>query len=206
MLKNALCAFFNTPPPFIEMIPIKTSWRIMMKRSMVFVFAAALLVIVGLAVSTGAVLAQQPTPTGTPFGYGHGSMMGGGHGGMMNGSVGGYGVLHTYMRDAIAAKLGITVEEYDAALAAGKTCWDLAAEKGYTLEQTQQLLAEARTAALAKAVADGVITQEQADWMNLRMSNMGNGTGGCQGGGYGGGMGRGGRWNQTQSGDQNPVN
>ena len=86
----------------------------------------------------------------------------------------------------MATVLGMTVEELQAAREAGKTMQDLATEKGLTAEQVKTAMDEAFQAALAQAVEDGVITQEQAD----QFASEGFGRGGP--GGPGGRGGRGG--------------
>lgn len=154
-------------------------------------------ILAALAVA-GFAFAQQPTPP-TPFGPG---MMGGKGGGMMGGwqSEDGYGPMHEVMQDAIAEALGITHEELEERLAAGDTAWTIAQEKGLTQEEFVQLMTDARSAALNQLVDDGVLTQEQADWMLSRMGNglqngNGFGAGSCMGTGVGGGRRGPGRWN-----------
>ena len=67
-------------------------------------------------------------------------------------------------RDAlVAAALGMTVEELETAYAEGATRSTLAAEKGLDEAAFQAALEQAAVDALAQAVEDGVITQEQAD-------------------------------------------
>jgi hypothetical protein len=69
-------------------------------------------------------------------------------------------------RDAMLAQaLGISVEELDAARAEGKTLRDLIADSELDAETLREKLQEAHEAAIAQAVEDGVITQEQADDM-----------------------------------------
>ncbi len=94
---------------------------------------------------------------------------------MMGGarSDGQYGPMHEYMEKAFAEALGISEEDLEAALASGKTMWQVAEEKGLTLEQFQKVMLDARQEAFKQMVADGVITQAQADWMLSRMQNMG---------------------------------
>lgn len=66
--------------------------------------------------------------------------------------------------EALLAKvLGLTVEELQAALEGGKTTFDLIAESELDAATLRERLTEAYDEALAQAVADGVITQEQAD-------------------------------------------
>ena len=167
-----------------------------MKR---LLFVAVLVVaLVGFGL-VQAVSAQDTTPT-TPVpgsGYGMGMMAG----------VNGTGPMHEYMQKALAEKLGITESELEALYAQGKTFWQIAADKGFTTEQAQQMMVDARNAALDAMVKDNVITQEQADWMKNHMSGrgFGRGGGGCMGGFTGNNSGtntpgggmmgrRGGRW------------
>ena len=129
-----------------------------------------------------------------------------GRGGMMGrwdqAGDGQYGPMHEYMVGAMAEAFGMTDEELDAELAAGKNMWQVAEAKGLSLEEFQKLMVDARNAAFTKMVADGVLTQEQADWMLSRMQGMW-GQAGVPGGCpmHGGGYGRGGGWgispNQT---------
>ncbi len=142
------------------------------------------LVLTGVAVlavtlfAVPAAMAQEPDPTPIPWGP-----RGFGGRGVMSG---GYGLMAPYqdvMHTAIAEALGLTVEEFNAALAEGKTLWQIAEEQGVSLEEVTAAKLEARADVLAQMVADGVITQEQADWMLSRMQ-----AGGAYQGGFGPGM------------------
>lgn len=136
--------------------------------------------IAGLAVLSGllfgavtAANAQAPTPAPVPpygNGYGPHGMMGGG-----------YGVMAQYREQihaAIAQALGLTVEEFEAAIAAGKKLPQIAAEQGVAVEDVWAAARAAREAAIQQAVADGVITQEQANWMLSRMQQAARNRGG----------------------------
>jgi len=104
-----------------------------------------------------------------------------------------YGPLHDYMYNAFAQALGLTPEELETRRLAGDTLWDIAQEQGMTAEQFQESMTTARTNAINQAVADGVITQEQGDFM---LRNMGRIAENGVGPGYGAGNGGcGGRWN-----------
>jgi len=138
-------------------------------------------------------------------GFGPG-MMGGGLGpGMMGRGMGrgmmGRGLGFGMMGDseisllAVAAdKLGMTVDELQTQLRDGKTVADLAKEKGVDLQTILDAFLAPRQEALSQAVADGKITQEQADQMLENMRDMIEdhlngempmlGPGGC--GGFGG--------------------
>lgn len=85
------------------------------------------------------------------------------------------GLLHDYMVKALADKLGLSVEAVESALDAGKRPYDLALENGVAVADIPALLQEVHASALAAAVADGVITQEQADFMLQRMQGRGYG-------------------------------
>ena len=116
-----------------------------------------------------------------------------------------YGPLHEAMLTALAEALGLTPEELEAQRAVGESMWQIAADQGLTAEEFTTLMLEARTAALEQAVAEGLMTQEQVDWMLNRWDGTQNwasgvGTGPCQGGTSRGSMGGrgGGRWPGNQ--------
>ncbi len=97
--------------------------------------------------------------------------------GQFSGNAAGMNVMHTYMQDALAEKLGMTSDELSASLTDGKSLLDLAAEKGLTVAEFQTLRDEAHVAAIDKALADGAISQDQADWMKENQPGMHNGFG-----------------------------
>jgi ribosomal protein S20 len=76
--------------------------------------------------------------------------------------------LHGYVeKGALQAEaLGMSLDEYQAARQDGKTTADLLTEKGLTSEQFRTNLETAYQAVLDKAVAEGVITQAQADLLS----------------------------------------
>lgn len=117
---------------------------------------------------------------GEGYGYGTGGMMGGrgngyGPGNMMGGRGNGYGygmmgdrgvgIMHDYMIAAFAKAVGLTVEQVDTRLAGGETLKEIAIAQGTTEDQLPDLAIQVRKNALDLAVADGVITQAQADQM-----------------------------------------
>lgn len=146
-----------------------------MKKTILIV---GLLVVAVAVFGVGVAFAQGPTPFA-----GHGPMM-------QNG--GGY--LHTYMVTALADKLGLKVEDVNARITAGETMYDIAIADGVKAEDFPALMIEVRAQAVSAAVKDGVITQEQADWINSHgMGRGGYGSGDCTmqngtGTGYGPGM------------------
>ena len=107
----------------------------------------------------------------------------GGHGGMggRNSSGTQTGILHDEMMKVFSEELGISVEDLEARLANGETLSDIALAQGLTLDEFNTLMVDARNQAIDKAVADGLLTQTQADWMKSRSSMMGTGLGTTRG-------------------------
>jgi len=151
-----------------------------MKKKLVIlvsVVLAALLLVGALALPT---LAQEPTPqpkTSTGwrdrgFGFGRG--------------ISGQAEL-----EAAAKVLGMTAEELSTQLWGGRTLADLADKAGVKLQAVRDAVEAARTQAMkdaiAQAVEDGDITQEQADWL-LKGIELGFMSGRW---GFGHGMGKG---------------
>ncbi len=109
---------------------------------------------------------------GDKSGYGPGGMMGGrgfGPGGMMGGR--GQGFMRDYMISAFADAVGLPVDQVNTRLANGETLSQIAIAQGKTEADLPALATQVRKAALDKAVADGVITQAQADLMLEHMNN-----------------------------------
>src|SRR5512133_1605325 len=95
---------------------------------------------------------------------------------------GGYGWMHDYVEQALAAKLGLTEKQVEDQFAAGKTMYQIALDNGIKQEDLATFMNAVHKDAFAEAVKDGVITQERADWMLQRMQNMyqnGYGPGNC---------------------------
>jgi hypothetical protein len=145
----------------------------MKKWSIVFLFGVALLAFT----SAGPAYAQEEaSPPALWGGPGDGS-----------------GPLHEYMVEAFAEALGLTPEELEARLSAGETLASIAAGEGVSAEEFPALWLQARQAALDAAVADGVLTADQAAWMLDRMEKGTRGQGGAAGMGRQTGMMRGSR-------------
>jgi hypothetical protein len=124
------------------------------------------------------------------------------------------GSLHDYMLNAMAEAIGIPAADLEAWLENGETIYQIALDQGIAADDIPALMQAARSQAIAAALADGVITQAQADWMQAHSfgrgghgqgmgpgQGLGAGQGPCDGTGVpvGTGMQRGGRWAQ-----QNP--
>jgi lambda repressor-like predicted transcriptional regulator len=179
--------------------------------------AAGVVVTVLLALGAlvvGIAFAQATGPNWGGFGFQ--GMMGGGAGHMgragMSGMMGGgwgqnhmngvdmgamhqwmlrSGGMHTQVLNDLARALDLTPEALQAELQNGKSLDQLAQEKGISSEQLAAVLKTSVETGLNKAVADGVLTQVQADAMLKYMSGnytqmllfmglgMGSGPGGC---------------------------
>ncbi len=139
--------------------------------------------------SVNKVYASSETPSiaGTTAQYGFG-----GQGGMMGGSQ--PGLLHDEMVEVVAEKLGITVEDLTARLDDGENLYSVAIAEGLSNDEAKAMLLDARSEAIDLAVANGDLTQTQADFMKARIKLMGEiGAAGARGmmGGFRGANGSG---------------
>lgn len=149
----------------------------------------ALIVGIGVAVIAGGLLAgtalaQTAPPSRLPWGgYGMGSGHMGGYGMMEDNAYGdfdhegmhnwmwatGARSVHTLVWDGLADGLGLTTEDLEAELASGNTLVEIAAARGVSQDELAAALETSMAAGLDQAVADGVVTEEQADWMLEQM-------------------------------------
>jgi hypothetical protein len=96
------------------------------------------------------------------------------------------GPLHDYIIEAFAAQLDLDVDDVNTAIDSGQTLYQVALANGVAAEDYQALMQEVFSTALTGAVADGVITQERADWMLQHMQSRGTGSFGAGRGMMGG--------------------
>jgi hypothetical protein len=144
----------------------------------------AILVVALAAALAGTALAQGTTPPAAtepcPCGQTTGTMLWGGGmrgsadmmGGGMRGSAGtmGRGMPDwAGMDDAAQKLLGMTEEQIQAERLAGKSLVEIAKAKGVNEDALVQAILDGHKASLAKLVADGKLTQAQADAMTSRM-------------------------------------
>lgn len=134
---------------------------------------ASVVAVVAVVALVGAAVAFAQTPTPPTGGFGPGSMMGGGRRGPMAGGQGFMAEYQAVMHAKIAEALGLTADEFNAALAEGKTPYVIAQEKGIDFATVQAAMQAAHAEVLQQAVADGKLTQEQANWMLSRQAQMG---------------------------------
>ena len=144
-----------------------------MKKT-IFVFT-----ILGIAVL--ALVAFSPALAAEPLRGGPGNRGGGGSGGSGNqGELGTgtgvpveqnialEGILEDLIHENLAAALGIYPTDLADRLVAGETLSQIGLSLGYDLTYITEILTQARIDALAQAVATGLITPEQADWLASR--------------------------------------
>ncbi len=142
---------------------------------------------------------ETPPPSMNP-GYGPGMMGSRGRhgGGLVNGEEGPY---HELMFESFAEALGIAVDQLEARLESGEMMWQIAEAEGVSEEEIFDLMQQGRQEMVEQAVEDGILGQEQAEFMGPRWQEGGfrDGYGDCMGYGYSNkeGYHRGpqGRWN-----------
>jgi hypothetical protein len=124
-------------------------------------------------------------------------------GGPMGGGFGPFGEGFWTMYDQVAETLGLTPDELFDELHAGKSLAEIAEEQGVEMEDVREAMEVARGElmqdAIERAVEEGRMTQEQADWLLEGLEEgflpRGRGIGGRGGGRPGhGGRGRGMGW------------
>lgn len=161
-----------------------------MRKLVTLVGVLALIAAVGVF-SAGTALAQSDTPTPTPDTTPKSAPWFGWRGFGFGGRVGSFANF-----DAIAEALNLTPTQLFEQLHSGKTLDEIAEAQGVDLAKVQEAANAARVQAMkdaiAQAVKDGKITQEQADWLlqGLDKGYLGKGRG--FGFDFGPGMGRGG--------------
>lgn len=94
------------------------------------------------------------------------------------------GALKDYIHEPLANALGISAEELTEHRESGETLADIAADLGFDLAEIRDIFSEVRSEALESAVEDGILTQEEADWLSSR--GRGNPAGAPGGGRFNG--------------------
>jgi lambda repressor-like predicted transcriptional regulator len=135
---------------------------------------AAVVLVVALVIGVSTLSAQgtEPTPTPVPQGpggWGGGRFWGNCPCGLTAAEAGRWGYRAYGQAEIVAEQLGMTVDDLTAALREGRSVADLATEKGVALDTIVEALMAPRRDALAQAVANGRLTQEQADSMLAEM-------------------------------------
>lgn len=109
---------------------------------------------------------------GTQGGYGNTSAMGTAMGIPVEQNINLDGALEDLLHANIAASFYLTTEELAARLDAGETISEIGLTLGFDLDAISEILAQARADALVQAVIDGLLTQDQADWLASRGSRV----------------------------------
>ena len=91
-----------------------------------------------------------------------------GRGGIVGRSGKSDGPLHMLLVAAFAEAIGVTPVAFQAKLDGGMTILQVLREAGKTDDEIRVLIHDAYAAALVKAVAAGLITQDQADWLQQK--------------------------------------
>jgi len=138
----------------------------MSKKRLLVVSGAVLVVLLVGLIGAAVVSAQEETPPGPPK-NGPGLF-----GARRSGALGGPGMFcggSWAEFDAIAEALGLTPTQLFAKLHGGKSVEEVAEEQGVEIDAVRDAVHAARTDAMRQgirqAVAEGRMTQQQADWM-----------------------------------------
>lgn len=131
------------------------------------ILGAVVLLAAGILGGATLVYAQNATPTPQA---GSGNAPGGMFGRGMRGDPA-YSGLRAYILEAEAAEFGMTADELTALYEEGKSLRDVAIEQNLTVAEFEARLDAALQAALENAVADGVLTQEEADTFLARRTD-----------------------------------
>ena len=155
-----------------------------MKKFLTIAGIATLVTVVGVVAVGAVAFAQEPPwrppfssklPFHGPFGGGRGhspdSMLGHGPDGPLGMSFEEAQAYREQMGKAFAEALGISVEELEAAIAEGRTPCEIVEAQGLDAAEVWDATASAHQELLQQAVADGLLTQRQADWISQRMAD-----------------------------------
>ena len=91
------------------------------------------------------------------------------------------GIMHENLINAVAEATELSTTELESRIEAGETLGEIVVAEGLTLEDLQAIMTEVRETALEDTVAEGLITQTQADRMLDRQTERGNELGDCDG-------------------------
>jgi hypothetical protein len=149
-----------------------------------FVLAIAVFGVAGFALAQTQEPPETETAEGPEFPYGRGGWSRGSHGGMMGGPMGfapggmmdfgldegETGLLHDYLWPAVAEAFGLTEEQIEAFEIVRDTIQGI--REDLTQEEIFEAMKQAKTTAIENALADGAITEEQAEQWLERLEQM----------------------------------
>ena len=140
-------------------------------KTKVFVLAAVLIIAILSFSVVSPVFAVAPLSSGSGNGGGGNGNQGAtgtGTGVPVEQSINLDGALNDLLHANLVAALGIRTEDLTARLDAGETFSAIALSLGFDSAEISDMLVQARADAFAQAVAEGLITQEVADWLASR--------------------------------------
>lgn len=108
----------------------------------------------------------------SPDGIGNRGAFGTGTGIPQDQSINLDGILEDLIHANLANALGIDINDLTARMEAGETLSTIALILGFDTTAIRDMIVEARADALTLAVMDGLITQEQVDWMSSHGNRM----------------------------------
>jgi regulator of replication initiation timing len=82
------------------------------------------------------------------------------------------GAMSNLMEESLSEALGVSVEELEDLISQSEDWEEVAEQLDLTEEQLEQRLEEAHDLAIDKAVEEGYMDQEEAEWMREHMSDM----------------------------------
>ncbi len=82
------------------------------------------------------------------------------------------GILREAMLEAIAEVLDLPVEQIRMRVESGERLSSILSEAGLSFDEFRELMTDARAKAIERALADGLITGEQAEWLSQRMGGL----------------------------------
>jgi hypothetical protein len=149
-----------------------------------FALAVAVLGVAGFAYAQVQGPSEDPTTEGAEFPYGRGGWGRGAHGGMMAGKSdfapgvmmgfdlddGETGPLHDYVWPAVADAFGLTDEQIEAFELVRETVQGI--REDLSPEEIQATMQQAMTTAVEDALADGAITEDEAEQWLERLDRM----------------------------------
>ena len=140
-----------------------------MKKTLI-VFAFLGIAVLALSAASPALAAEslRGGPGNGGGGNGHQGELGTGTGVSVEQNIALDGILEDLIHENLATALDISPIELAARLDAGETVSQIGLSLGFDLATISEILTQARIDALAQALATGLITQEQADWLASR--------------------------------------
>ena len=134
-------------------------------KKVLIVLAVVVVLAAAVAVAVPAYAQEGDNPVYPHGGRGHG-------GGMYGDAVAMDGVLSDLIHANLAEALELTPADLTAREDAGETFVEIALAAGFSADEALDMQLQARLDALEEGVAQGLITQDQADWMADHWSSM----------------------------------